>query len=197
MFSKDTDTEADTTASDADGDIKPVPAQVEVKPVTTPEAKTETTSEAAPAAVPPKPATPPQLKEGRYNFDWQGTPIAQSLYAVAKIAHKDVVVNGDLEGKVFISLHNVTCNQAMDYLSNAFNFNWMVDDNAIVVSTSELMLQSQVFKIHHAVDMDKIKEEQDEEGYQTDYPTNRTVVTEDVQLLEETAAATEQGTGNR
>lgn len=46
-------------------------------------------------------------------------------------------------------------------------------------------------------ELDKIKEEQDEEGYQTDYPTNRTVVTEDVQLLEETAAATEQGTGNR
>lgn len=144
-----TDTAADPNE---DSSLKPVPAKVEVKPAT-PESQTS-------APVVPKPSAPaPQLKEGRYNFDWQGTPIAQSLYAVAKIAKKDVVVNGDIGGKVFISLHNVTCNQAMDYLSNAFNFNWMVDGNAIVISTEDMMLQSQVFKVHHAVDIDKLKEE--------------------------------------
>ena len=43
-------------------------------------------------------------------------------------------------------------------------------------------------------ELDRIKEEQDEEGYQTDYPTNRTVVIEDEQLLEEQTGTTEQGT---
>jgi cell division protein FtsB len=46
-------------------------------------------------------------------------------------------------------------------------------------------------------ELDKIKEEQDEESYDTDYPTNRTVVIEDEQqLLEEQAAAVKPGTGN-
>ncbi|MBP2629487.1 MAG: ral secretion pathway protein GspD [Firmicutes bacterium] len=95
-----------------------------------------------------------------YNFDWQGTPIAQTLYAVAKIAGKGVVVNGQLQGQVYTSLHNVTCTQALDYLSRAFNFNWMIDEenNAIVISTSDIMKQSRIFDIHYA-DKDKIKDE--------------------------------------
>ena len=97
--------------------------------------------------------------EGRYNFDWQGTPIAQSLYAVAKVANRDVVVNGTLDGKVYMSLHNVTCEKAMQYLSNAFNFNWMVDDNAILVSTSDTMLQSKIIPVHHLSDMEKVTNE--------------------------------------
>ena len=145
------------SADESDENIKPVPAKVEVKDVPKVDEQKPPTEETKPTT-PEKPAVP-VLKEGRYNFDWQGTPIAQSLYAVAKIAKKDVVVNGDINGKVYISLHNVTCNQAMDYLSSSFNFNWMVDGNAIVISTKDQMLQSQVFKVHHSVDMDKLKEE--------------------------------------
>lgn len=100
-----------------------------------------------------------QLPSGLYDFDWQGTPIAQSLYAVAKIAGKDVVVNGELKGNVFISLHGKTCEQAMDYLARSFNFNWMIDGNAIIVSTSDLMRQSATFSVHHVTDMEKLTEE--------------------------------------
>ena len=104
--------------------------------------------DAAPSAVPSSETAPATqaagtarlAADGRYNFDWQGTPIAQSVYAVAKRAHKDVVVNGNLDGNVYMSLHNVTCDQAMERLSAAFNFNWMTDDNAIIVSTSQLMM---------------------------------------------------------
>ena len=95
-----------------------------------------------------------------YNFDWQGTPIAQTLYAVAKIANKDVVVNAQLQGQVYTSLHNVTYSQALDYLSRAFNFNWMIDNenNAIVISTADLMKQSKIFNIYYA-DKVKVKDE--------------------------------------
>lgn len=112
--------------------------------------------DAAPSAVP---GTARLAADGRYNFDWQGTPIAQSVYAVAKRAHKDVVVNGSLDGNVYMSLHNVTCEQAMERLSAAFNFNWMTDDNAIIVSTSQLMMQSKVFPVHHAFDLEKLSKE--------------------------------------
>ena len=124
-------------------------------------------SDVAPSAVPPpETASTTQAAgtaclaaDGRYNFDWQGTPIAQSVYAVAKRAHKDVVVNGNLDGNVYMSLHNVTCEQAMERLSAAFNFNWMTDDNAIIVSTSQLMMQSKVFPVHHAFDLEKLSKE--------------------------------------
>lgn len=109
--------------------------------------------------IPVAPSQGYQQINGRYSFDWQGTPLPQSIYAVAKRAHKDVVVNGELEGKVYMSLHNVTCEQAMQRLSSAFGFNWMMDDNAILVSTSDTMLQTKVFPVHHAFDMDKLTEE--------------------------------------
>ena len=123
--------------------------------------------DAAPSAVPSSETAPATqaagtarlAADGRYNFDWQGTPIAQSVYAVAKRAHKDVVVNGNLDGNVYMSLHNVTCDQAMERLSAAFNFNWMTDDNAIIVSTSQLMMQSKVFPVHHAFDLEKLSKE--------------------------------------
>lgn len=108
----------------------------------------------------PERSANPQLAEGTYNFDWRGTPLTQSLYSVAKIANKGVVVNGSLSGQVFLSLNNVSCNQALDYLSSAFNFNWMVDENngTIIISTSEIMKQSKVFSVNY-IDKDKLKQE--------------------------------------
>lgn len=96
---------------------------------------------------------------GYYDFDWQGTPIASSLYAVAKVADKDVVVNAELKGNVYVSLHNVTCEQAMDYLSRSFNFNWMVEGNTIIISKDDIMRQSKTFSVHHVSDMAKLAKE--------------------------------------
>lgn len=125
-----------------------------------PASTSQATQSSLPTIPVPAPTTETYIpEEGRYNFDWQGTPIAQSIYAVAKRANKDVVVNGNLDGNVYMSLHHVTCEQAMQRLSSAFGFNWMTDDNAIIVSTSQLMLQSKVYPIHHAFDLDKLSKE--------------------------------------
>ncbi|WP_303105836.1 type II secretion system protein GspD [uncultured Mitsuokella sp.] len=100
----------------------------------------------------------PAVAEGTYNFDWRGTPLAQSLYTVARIAHKGVVINGDLKGDVYVSLHGVTCNQVLDYLSAAYNFNWMNDGNNFIISTDKLMKQSKVIKVNY-INKAKAKEE--------------------------------------
>lgn len=102
--------------------------------------------------------TPSVTMRETYDFDWQGTPIASSLYAVAKIAGKNVVVNGKLDGTVYVSLRGVTYQQALDYLSRSFGFNWMIEGNDIICSTSDIMLQSRVFQVDYA-DKEKIKEE--------------------------------------
>ena len=100
----------------------------------------------------------PTPNEGRYDFDWRGTPLAQSVYAVAKIAGKGIVINGDLKGTVYLSLKQATCPQTLDYLARAYEFNWMIDGNNIIVSTSDKMEQSDVIEVAYA-DKDKIKEE--------------------------------------
>lgn len=104
------------------------------------------------------PEPQPEVAEGTYNFNWQGTPIAQSLYALGSIAHKGVIVNGNLTDKVYARLENVTVNEALDFLSRAFNFNWMMEGNNIIVSSDDKMLQSVVFNVSYA-DKDKLKEE--------------------------------------
>ena len=95
----------------------------------------------------------------RYDFDWQGTPLNTTLYAIAKVSGKRIVVNGQLEGTVFTTMNQVTYDQALNYLAKAFNFNYMVeDDDTIIVSTSELMMQNKVFKVHYA-DKEKLRKE--------------------------------------
>ena len=110
--------------------------------------------------------------EPRYNFEWQGTPLASSLYGIARIAHKDIVVNGKVDGSVYMSLHNVTYREALDRLASAFNLNWMEDGNSMLVSTSDLMKQSKTFKIHHIFNTDILKSELKGIGFEDDdiYP---------------------------
>lgn len=98
--------------------------------------------------------------QNTYSFDWQGTPLSQTLYSISKISGKRVVINGKLSGTVYTSLHDVTYEQALNYLAKAFNFNWMLDDNgdAILISTSDLMMQDRVYEVRYA-DKEKVREE--------------------------------------
>jgi len=98
----------------------------------------------------PAPSQVPSMTEGRYTFDWQGTPLNKSLYAVAKLAKKNVVVNGDLKGEVYTSLTDVTCYEALNFLGQSFNFNWRIEGNTIIVSTSDKFLQSKEIPINYA-----------------------------------------------
>ena len=100
----------------------------------------------------------PPIGEGRYSFNWPGTPIAQSLYALGSIAHKGIVVNGAINDKVLAKLDNVTVNEALDYLARVFNLNWMVEGNNIIITVNDKMLQSAVMEVSYA-DKDKMKEE--------------------------------------
>lgn len=141
---------AETTSEAA---TKPAEEATQPAPVvpspSVPAAPTEDAS-GLPAIPMPNQARTSVAGDHRYNFDWRGTPLAQSLYGVAKIAQKGVVVNGDIKGNVYMSLHQVTCDQALDYLSRAFGINWMADDNNIIVTTGDQMMQSKVFTVKYA-----------------------------------------------
>ena len=91
---------------------------------------------------------------GVYDFTWKGTPLAQSLYSLGSIAGKGLVVTGT----VFMNLKGVTCERALDLLSRAYNFNYMVDGDQIIISTDKLMLQTETFRIEYG-NKAKIREE--------------------------------------
>lgn len=166
--------EADLQAVKAATDTKTADAKASAPAASAPTPQTSGTFTTAPAPQ-PTPSVPVvtynesglpsipassnrSVADGKYNFDWRGTPLAQSLYTVAKIAHKGVVINGDIKGEVYVSLHGVTCNQVLDYLSAAYNFNWMDDDNNLIISTDKLMKQSKVIKVNY-INKAKAKEE--------------------------------------
>ena len=166
--------EADLQAVKAATDTKTADAKASAPAASAPTPQTSGTFTTAPAPQ-PTPSVPVvtynesglpsipassnrSVADGKYNFDWRGNPLAQSLYTVAKIAHKGVVINGDIKGEVYVSLHGVTCNQVLDYLSAAYNFNWMDDDNNLIISTDKLMKQSKVIKVNY-INKAKAKEE--------------------------------------
>lgn len=121
------------------------------KPADTGATSTTAAASDANASAMPLPTLPPKLSDGgTYNFDWRGTPLAQSIYGVAKVAGKGVVVNGDVKGNVYMSLRNVSSDQAMNYLARAFSINWMVDGNNIIVAPDDKMLQSKTFSVKYA-----------------------------------------------
>lgn len=130
-----------------------------------------TTEKAATAGAPtdvqqPHPTQAPSAFNDtkKFNYDWRGTPLAQTIYTVAKIAGKGVVINGELQGAVYGSLQQATCGQALDYLSRAYGFNWMTDGNNIIVSTDEKMKQSAVFQVSY-LNKDKLAEEMKALGF--------------------------------
>ena len=106
------------------------------------------TSASTPAAKPA--ATPPAQNERKFSFDWRGTPLQQTLYTVAKVSGKGIIINGSLSGAVFGSLHNATFSQVLNYLSSTFNFNWMLDGDNLIVGTDSTMMQSAVLPVSFA-----------------------------------------------
>ncbi len=104
------------------------------------------------------PRRPPSQKT--YSFDWQGTPLTQTLYSLSKLSGKRVVINGSLSGNVYTYLQGVTYEQALNYLSKSFNFNWMLDEDggAILISPGDVMVQTKRFVVHYA-NKAKVKDE--------------------------------------
>ena len=99
-----------------------------------------------------------EVPEMKFSFDWRGTSLAQSIYGIAKVAGMGVVVNTEVKGTVYTSLNNVTCSEALDYLSRAFDFNYMIENGNIIITKDDKMKQSRTFQVYYA-NKDKVVEE--------------------------------------
>ena len=142
----------------------------------TPAAQKPATSNTAPAQAKTDEQTKqsnPDLFVKKFTYYWRGTPLQQTLYTVAKIAGKGIIINGSLQGNVYGSLHQASCEQVLDYLSRAYNFNWQIDGNNIIIGTDSIMMQSAVLPVNYR-SKDKVVDELKALGLTSAYANSET-----------------------
>lgn len=94
----------------------------------------------------------------RYDFDCKDTKLTDTLYAIANRAGKGIVINGKLSDTVLVTLPQVTVNEALSILSKAFDFNYSIDNDVIVVTPSNVMTQTKRFQVKYA-SLDQVQKE--------------------------------------
>ena len=90
----------------------------------------------------------------KYNFDWQGAPLASVFYLLGKISGSNILVvdSDDLNDvKVYATLKNVTLDEVVSYLTATYNLNWSNSNGTYRISKDEdTMLSSERFNVRYA-----------------------------------------------
>lgn len=96
--------------------------------------------------------------EDQYNFSFpRGTNLSTALYSIAYRAGRDVAINVD-DAVVLSNLTARTADEALDILAKAYDFNWMIDNNTIIITPSSRNTQFRRFVLKNA-DLKLVKEE--------------------------------------
>lgn len=81
--------------------------------------------------------------------DIMGARLGPALYALASRAGMDIVVNVKSEDVVIARLTGKTVLEAFELLARANNFNWLVQDGAIIVTPAAIGTQTRTFNVPH------------------------------------------------
>lgn len=82
-----------------------------------------------------------------------GTPIIDAIRSLGYRAGKNVVINGDLEGTVALSLADTDFDTAISLLSLSHGFNYEYADGAVVVSPTKTLNRTETFRLNY-LDLD-------------------------------------------
>lgn len=97
--------------------------------------------------------------EERFDFECQaGTSLRDTIQSIALRAGKEVAINEKIDGTVRFTMKNKTVTEALDILAKAFSFNWTIDNDVIVVTPADTMVQNKLFTVKYA-NLDLIKKE--------------------------------------
>jgi type IV pilus assembly protein PilQ len=98
-------------------------------------------------------------EEEHYNFEFaKGTTLNTALYSIAYRGGREIVVNIDADKLVTMNLYQKSVDEAMDLLSKAYNFNWAIDNNTILITPADSNTQMKRFTLKNA-DLKLVKEE--------------------------------------
>lgn len=129
----------------------------------------------------------PVLAAETFDVDFApGTPIVEALRGIGYRAGKNVVINGELNGTVALSLSNTSFEKALNVLAMTHGFNFEESDGVVLISPSKTMSSMKTIHLNH-LDLDMAKKQMelifDEDKVMVNTDTNTITVDGSTALL--------------
>jgi len=84
--------------------------------------------------------------EEKHNFEWRGADLRDALRHVGRVYGVNIVLDASIKGEVTMTLNNITCEMAIQYLARSNGFNYRkVGDSYMVGSEATLKTNYDVF----------------------------------------------------
>jgi len=94
--------------------------------------------------------------EEKHNFEWRGADLRDALRHVGRVYGVNIVLDSSIKGEVTMTLNNVTCEMAIQYLARSNGFNYRkIGDSYIVGNEATLkenydVYTTKVLRIYYA-----------------------------------------------
>jgi|GEM_PF-1339979 type II secretory pathway component GspD/PulD (secretin)/LysM repeat protein len=94
--------------------------------------------------------------EEKHNFEWRGADLRDALRHVGRVYGVNIVLDSTIKGEVTMTLNNVTCEMAIQYLARSNGFNYRrIGDSYIVGNEATLkenydVYTTKVLRIYYA-----------------------------------------------
>ena len=80
-----------------------------------------------------------------------GTPVVEALRALGFKSNRDIMINGDIQGTVSLTMKDATLEKCLEYMSATCGFNYEIcEDGAVLVGPQKTMNALETFKLHNA-----------------------------------------------
>lgn len=101
----------------------------------------------------------PVLAAETFDVDFApGTPIVDALRGIGYRAGKNIVINGELNGTVALSLSSTDFDKALNVLAMTHGFNYEEKDGVVLISPSKTMSSTKTIHLDH-LDLDFAKKQ--------------------------------------
>lgn len=96
--------------------------------------------------VPLQPAS--AADQARFDFSFpQMTDVNVALVSLANQMGIKLVTTGNVKGNIMLSLPNTTFDEALEYMAKSCNFNYVIENDTVIISPADTYVQSEVIKI--------------------------------------------------
>jgi type IV pilus assembly protein PilQ len=104
-------------------------------------------------------ATSVYAEDNKFTFDFpKDTTLKVALQSIAARDGREIIINISSDKLVTMTLYNKSVNEALDLLSKDYEFNWVIDNNTIMVTPADVNTQMKRFILKNA-DLKLVKEE--------------------------------------
>ena len=84
-----------------------------------------------------------------FDIDMSATPIVEALRGLGYRSNRNIVINGELQGTVTLSLHNTNFEDCIDLLATTHNFTYSEKNGVVLVSPAKTMKQMASIRLDH------------------------------------------------